>query len=75
MSARPEVKVGQVWKSCDRREIGREIEVVGVGPTHATVRTIKYTYGNATLRQSRIRLDRFQAGSTGWRLLREGGAA
>lgn len=74
MSARPEVRVGQVWESCDPRDGGwatlprRRVTVLAVDSSHATCQSNR---GPTT----RIRLDRFKPGSTGWKLVSEGGAA
>lgn len=75
MSARPEVKVGQVWLSCDARDVDsqghptRQVKVTLAGTTHA------FVVNTVTGQRSRIRLDRFKPGSTGWKLVSEGGAA
>lgn len=55
------VKIGQVWRDCDPRSDGRRVTVVEVGPTHATV--------TCAGRKTRIRLDRFKPGSTGYQLV------
>jgi hypothetical protein len=56
------VQVGQMWERCDRRDVGKRVRVESVGDTHAIVRS---SGGPAT----KIRLDRFRPGSTGYRLV------
>lgn len=69
MADRVEVKVGQVWESCDPRDgaspgrPARRIEVLQVGGMHAHVRS------STTGVRTRILLHRFRPGSTGWRLV------
>lgn len=68
-SERAEVKVGQVWQSCDPRDgasagrPARAVEVFKIEGRYAHVRN-RHT-GICT----RIQLDRFRPGSTGWRLV------
>ena len=77
----PLVLVGTVWKDCDERS-GRErwLTVLDIDPTtrKATCRVdsrliglrTSLVRGNAT----KVRLDRFRPGSTGYRLVKEVGA-
>lgn len=60
----PDVRVGQVWEDIDKRGYGRQVHVVSVGDTHATVED---TVGKP--RRTRVRLDRFRPTSTGYRLV------
>ncbi|KXO99066.1 hypothetical protein AXK58_24235 [Tsukamurella tyrosinosolvens] len=57
------VEKGQVWADNDKRMAGRELRVLEVGDTHATVTEINDTSGRTT----QIRLDRFKPTSTGYR--------
>ena len=62
-----DVRVGQVWESCDKREKGRQIIVERIEEGRAVCRRWGRgaIFGNAT----RIRLDRFKPISTGYRLV------
>ena len=62
------VKVGQIWQDCDRRMHGRKLRVVKIEGTHA------YCANAAELSdriRTKIRLDRFKKGSTGFVLVQE----
>jgi hypothetical protein len=64
-----DVQPGQVWRDMDSRMGGlREIKVVEVSTRYAVVvsRTSDSEWGK---RESRIRLDRFRRGSTGYELI------
>lgn len=75
----PVVRVGQVWADNDVRSTGRQIRVVEVDATHATVELVdqrgRPARGHEDAqkaepgRQTRIRLDRFRPTSTGYTLL------
>lgn len=55
------VAVGQYWTSCDRRDHGkRRVEVVKLDGAYAVV------CAPGATRTTRVRLDRFRSGSTGW---------
>lgn len=73
--ARP--KVGQVWADNDWRSKGREVLIVAIDETHATVEVTaaQPLSGRPTTigRQTRIRLNRFKPTSTGYRLIDCGG--
>ena len=75
MTVTPEVQPGQVWESCDRRDNGRQVEVLDVvfelgGVTLANpYAVVQSPTGRG--RQTRIRLDRFRPTSSGYRLVRE----
>lgn len=60
------VRVGQVWEDNDWRSKGRQVLVLAVDETHATV---KSPSGHG--RQTRIRLDRFRPNSTGYVLVKD----
>src|SRR5258706_10107741 len=63
-----DVRPGQIWESCDKRDHGRRVkvkEVVRDGDTLYAVVQSPTGYG----RKSRIRLDRFRPNSTGYRLV------
>ena len=68
-----DVRVGQVWKSCDKREEGRGGDKEG---RRLLVERIEGGYavcarfGLQEARRWRIRLDRFREISTGYRLIR-----
>jgi hypothetical protein len=57
-----EVQVGQVWESCDRRDNGRRIRVIDIDGAYAVVESTQVR---------RIRLDRFNDSSTGYRLVKQ----
>ncbi len=57
-----EVKIGQVWRDLDKRNINRRVKVEFVNSERATVRNV--FGGNATY----IQLRRMKKGSTGWAL-------
>jgi hypothetical protein len=68
-----EVKPGQVWADNDRRSEGRHVKVIAIERLHrqAVVRACS-PLGNFTgARVTRIRLDRFKATSTGYRLVQD----
>lgn len=59
----PKPEVGQIWESCDRRDVGRPpVTVLAVDETYAVV--------TSGCRQSRIRVNRMRPGSTGYRLVK-----
>lgn len=60
------VKIGQVWRDLDKRMRGRTLLVVSINETHA----ICSTAGGGT-RRTKIRLDRFKKGSTGFELVHD----
>ena len=64
-----DVRVGQVWESCDKREKGRCPFIVDqIEGNKAVVRA--WWRGNISGPERRIRLDRFRPVSTGYRLIR-----
>ncbi len=78
-----EVRVNQVWADNDKRSEGRQVRVVGLDATHATVELVDQR-GRAWIglrpgeepraqpgRRTRIRLDRFRPTSTGYRLVQD----
>lgn len=70
----PTVEVGQVWDDNDPRSIGRQVEVISIDETHATVGVITERGGGArpsAPRLTRIRLNRFRPTRTGYRLTTE----
>jgi hypothetical protein len=58
----PEPRVGQVWMSCDKRDVQIEREVVAVDERYVTL---------GGLRQSRVLRERMRPISTGYRLVRD----
>jgi hypothetical protein len=72
------VRPGQIWADNDKRSEGRQVRVVAVDATHATVELIaqrgrpaRGAEGEQRAkpgRETRIRLDRFKPTSTGYRL-------
>lgn len=83
MRAQPIVKVGQIWADNDPRAHGRQVRVVAIDGTHATVelvatrRSPRSTAQQTTAqpgRRSRISLGRFRPTSTDYRLATDGGA-
>lgn len=65
------VKVGQIWADNDKRAGERQVQVLSVDETHATVRQYHprdIAFGT-TNRLTQIRLDRFRPTSTGYRLV------
>lgn len=73
MSEQPAVRPGQVWADNDKRSAGRQVRVVSVDDTHATVVLHAVRPGGhqqAQLgRKTRVRLDRFRPTPTGYRLV------
>ena len=73
------VKVGQVWRSWDRRlrnvsdvDVATYVVVgFGRGNAHAVC---EVTQPDGSMRRQTIRLDRFRENSTGYKLLRDVGA-
>jgi hypothetical protein len=72
----PAPAVDQIWQDNDPRSCGRQVRIVEIGETHATVelvtaRQIPTLNGNRKTakpgRRTRIRLDRFRPTSTGYR--------
>lgn len=59
------VEVGQVWASTDKRDNRRTVEVLAIEGAQAVV---KSPTGHGS--KSRIRLDRFRPGSTGYERVR-----
>lgn len=83
MSTAP-VRVGQLWANCDRRTSVRRIRVIGISMMHALCKIeVKAQHPNAQCRidrpagwtavglTTRIRIDRFKPGSTGYRLVED----
>ena len=66
MTDRIPVQPGQVWADNDWRSAGRQIQVLEVDATHATVQS-----PSGLGRKTRIRLNRFRPTSTGYRLLKD----
>lgn len=68
-----EIRAGQIWESTDRRTPGRQVKVTYVGIVAADVEAhAPATNDNGSFRAGRrtkIRLSRFRAGSTGWKLV------
>lgn len=79
MASNPyDVKVGQVWQSCDWRDALLYKRVVDIDGDKAVVEQVHehrdgFTnwFGTHIGRRTRIRLDRFKPGSTGYRLVRD----
>lgn len=80
MAETVEVKVGQVWADCDKRmkRAGRQVKVVRTLTSesdprmnHAVVvsRRGSEPWGR---KETRVRLERFRPGSTGYRLVHDG---
>lgn len=77
----PTVRVGQVWADNDKRSVGRQVRVVEVDHTHATVELVARRGRPARGaeaqqrvdpgQQTKIRLDRFKPTSTGYRLVQD----
>ena len=63
-----DVRVGQVWESCDKRGKGCRSIVERIEGDKAVVRG--WSMGNIGGPERRIRLDRFREISTGYRLIR-----
>jgi hypothetical protein len=62
------VKVGQIWKDNDSRfseNEQRELEVLSIDDVYAICKNIK------SGKTSKIKLNRFKANSTGYRLIKE----
>jgi hypothetical protein len=81
-----DIQPGQVWADNDPRSHGRQVRIVALDATHATVelvtpRQVATLSGQTTTaqpgRRSRISLSRFRATSTGYRLVQhpDGSAA
>lgn len=68
-------KPDQIWVDNDPRSNGRQVKIIAVDETHATVVTIIDALGQhheaATARRTRIKLTRFKPTSTGYRLVEE----
>jgi hypothetical protein len=63
-----DVKPGQIWADNDPRCAGRRMRIIRVDETHATVSPVA---PKARGRATRIRLDRFNPTSSGYRLISE----
>ena len=61
-----QVKVGQVWQDCDKRFPNRRIRVLEIVGEKAVVQSV-----HGFTPKTRIRLDRFRPGSTGYRLVQD----
>lgn len=57
-----EVRLGQIWEDCDKRQHGRRLAVKDVDETHAYL-------GAPNGRVTKVRLDRMRPTSTGFRLV------
>jgi hypothetical protein len=73
----PEIRVkpGQIWADNDKRSAGRQVRVVEVGNTYATVEAYippaaQHLHSKPP-RRSRILLTRFRPTSTGYRLVQD----
>lgn len=73
------VRKGQVWADNDRRSEGRTVRVLRVEQNHAVVTVLTARSAasegerlRAVGAERRIRLDRFKANSTGYRLVAQG---
>jgi hypothetical protein len=82
MSELPEVRPGQVWESCDKRDNGRRVKVLEVFREMADGSPFRVGYAIVEQvahrdpvraqnngRRSKIRLDRFRPTSSGYRLV------
>jgi len=65
----PVVKIGQLWKDLDKR-MTRTLQVMAIEETHAICQSWSQ-FGGATGPKTRIRLDRFKKGSTGFELVKD----
>ena len=63
-----EVKIGQIWLDCDKRMHNRKLRVERIEGGYAFCRPWSEHYGGIG-RDTRIRLDRFRKGSTGFLLV------
>ena len=61
---RGRLKVGQVWREMDKRVTNRRVRIIEIGPTHAVVANV-----HQPSLVTRIRIDRFKPGSTGFELV------
>lgn len=66
-----EVKVGQVWKDCDKRMGNRFLFVLKLEDGKAVCSLCDVLGAVTTQRQTRISVKRMIPGATGYRLLRE----
>jgi hypothetical protein len=69
MTYDPKVCVGQMWRDCDKRFPSRYFIVTEVGSTYAFARLCDRDGKILANRVSRIRIDRFRPGSTGYELV------
>lgn len=73
MNSTHPVQPGQIWADNDPRSEGRQVRIVAVDGTHATVELVTGRgVGHDAAkpgRRTRIRLDRFRPTSTGYRLV------
>jgi hypothetical protein len=68
----PDVKVGQVWRSCDWRDTNSFKKVLSIDADGKATVIASNSKGTLTFaRKSRIRLDRFKPGSTGYELVKD----
>jgi hypothetical protein len=68
----PAPAVGQIWQDNDPRSYSREIRIVAMDDTHATVELHQPRLPVSSAkpgRRTRIRLDRFRPTSTGYRYI------
>lgn len=65
------IEAGQIWEDLDPRAEGRRVQIVQVGLTHATVRTVKASASapKSLGREVSVSLKRFGAGARGYRLV------
>lgn len=66
-----DVRVGQVWRSNDSRDVMRHKRVVEIGETHATMHSCTKGGRLVGSKTTRIRLDRFRNTSRGYALVKE----
>ncbi|WP_420032293.1 hypothetical protein ACN2WE_05370 [Streptomyces sp. cg28] len=66
----PAPAIGQIWEDNDPRSEGRQVRIVDIDETHATVELHQPRPPVSSAkpgRRTRIRLDRFRPTSTGYR--------
>lgn len=76
MAETVQVEVGQVWVSCDKRDDGRQVQVLAVHTQMADGTRFLHPYAvvkspTGLGRKSSIRLDRFRPTANGYRLVRD----
>lgn len=78
MATTPDVRVGQIWAANDRRTAGRKLKVVAIEPAHydngrpIPTKAVVHNMNAAPDKGfTRIRLDRFQPTSSGYKLVQD----